>query len=58
MLFYYYLFLKKTVYINPDTDAEDVEAHGSSKVLVRFCCQISPTYLLAMFQIFPTFFLL
>lgn len=57
MLFYYYLFLKKTVYINLDTDAEDVEAHGSSKVLVRFCCQISPTYLLPMFQIFPTFFL-
>ena len=58
MLFYYYLFLKKTVYINLDADAEDVEAHGSSKGLVRFCCQISPTYLLPMFQIFPTFFLL
>ena len=47
---------------NLDTNAEGVEAHESFTVLATlsdfFDVTFPPTYLLAMFQIFPTFALL
>ena len=47
---------------NLDTDAKGAEGHGSSKVLATlsdfFYVAFPLTYLLAMFQIYPTFALL